>query len=63
MGGRQELTGVGRADAPGVGACCENLGRERATPRSSPRSKFGGAVAESCRQRRGLVAVVRARRV
>jgi hypothetical protein len=33
----------------GAGACCESLGRERATLRSSPRSELGGAVAESCR--------------
>jgi hypothetical protein len=46
----------------GVGACCENLGRERATPRSSPRSELGCAVAESCRRRRGLAVVVVARR-
>jgi hypothetical protein len=45
----------------GAGACCENLGRERATPWSSPRSKLGGAVVESCRRRRGLAAVVGAR--
>jgi hypothetical protein len=46
----------------GMGACCESLGRERATPRSSPRSELGDAVEESCRRRRGLAAVVRARR-
>jgi hypothetical protein len=63
MDGRQELTGVERADTPGTGACCENLGRERATPRSSPSSMFGDTVAESCRRRRGLAAVVGARRV
>jgi hypothetical protein len=33
----------------GMGACCETLGRERATPWSSPRLELGGAVAESCR--------------
>jgi hypothetical protein len=32
----------------GAGACCENLGRERPTPRSSLRLELGGAVAESC---------------
>jgi hypothetical protein len=45
----------------GAGACCESLGRERATPRSSPRSELGGAVAESCRRQRGLAVVVGAR--
>jgi hypothetical protein len=29
-----------------AGACCENLGRERATPRSTLRSELGSAVAE-----------------
>jgi hypothetical protein len=33
----------------GAGACCESLGREKATLRSSLRSELGGAVAESCR--------------
>jgi hypothetical protein len=46
----------------GMGACCESLGRERPTLRSSPRSELGGAVVESCRRRRGLAAVVGARR-
>jgi hypothetical protein len=46
----------------GAGACCESLGRERVTPRSSPRSELGGAVAESCRRGRGLAAVVGAQR-
>jgi hypothetical protein len=27
-----------------VGACCESLGRERATPWSSPRLELGGVV-------------------
>jgi hypothetical protein len=45
----------------GTGDCCESLGRERVTPQSSPRSELGGAVAESCERRRGLVAVVEAR--
>jgi hypothetical protein len=33
----------------GAEACCESLGRERATLRSSPRSELGGAVTESRR--------------
>jgi hypothetical protein len=61
MGGRQELVGTEHASAPGCGACCESLGRERATPRSSPRSELGSAVVESCRRRRRLAAMVGAR--